>query len=291
MAGSKTKQLRNNGSMLVFTCVGLVVLAMCLLVAYSFSGLYFVHNRLQASADEIALAGAKKLNDRDRIGQMNNMIARCRQLVYSSRDDYTNTKKDFPKIERFANQLLQESRKGATELENERKKMSTVAEDEAVQAMRDKFNSIKKTYAMSLPWLVVRTPRVVGLGLGRIDGVESNVEEFDTFEKLKQSDREQGYVATFSKLNLYKGDKNESLKDDDADLPFAVSSLPVPIGGLVSPARTLLPDAYREGTVELVPTATQIILDLRVENGIGSKTGETMKVKGTAVTTGASLQD
>jgi hypothetical protein len=276
---------------LVFTCVGLVILAMLLLIAYSFSGLYFVHNRLQTSADEIALTGAKKLNDRNRIGQMNNMISRCRQLVYCSRDDYKNVKQEFPEIEKFADQLLQESRQSALDLEIERKKMRAAAESEAVQAMHDKFDSIKKTYAMTLPWLRVRTPRVIGVGLGRIDGIESNVEEFDQFEKLKQSDRDQGYTAVFDKLNLYKGNKNQQLKDDDTDLPFFLTSLPAPIKSEVSPARTLLSDSYREADDEPVPTATKVILDLRVENGAGPKTGETMQVTGTAMTAGASDQD
>lgn len=35
----------------------------------------FTRNRLQASANEIALVGARKLNANDRIGQMNNMVA------------------------------------------------------------------------------------------------------------------------------------------------------------------------------------------------------------------------
>ncbi len=291
MTRSKTKYSNNHGSVLVFTCVGLVILAMLLLIAYSFSGLYFVHNRLQTSADEIALTGAKKLNERNQIGQMNNMISRCRQLVYCSRDDYNSVKQEFPAIERFADQLLQESRQSALELEVERKKMRAVAEADAVQAMHDKFDSIKNTYSMTLPWMRVRTPRVIGVGLGRIDGIESNVEEFDQFEKLKQSDRDQGYTAVFNKLNLYKGNKNQQLTDEDTDLPFFLTSLPAPIQSEVSPARTLLPDSYREADDEPVPTATKVILDLRVENGAGPQTSETMRVTGTAITAGGSDQD
>src|ERR1700679_3025457 len=84
---NSNRNLNDRGNILVFACFAVVLIAMLALVGYSFSGLYFEHNRLQASADEIALTGAKKLNDRDRIGQLNNMISRCRQLVYSDRDD------------------------------------------------------------------------------------------------------------------------------------------------------------------------------------------------------------
>jgi ElaB/YqjD/DUF883 family membrane-anchored ribosome-binding protein len=268
-----------------------VLLAVCLLIAYSFSGLYFVHNRLQTSADEIALTGAKKLNDRNRIGQMNNMIARCRQLVYASRDDKNSVQKEFPDIERFADQLLEEARQSALELEKERKKMRAVAEDEAVKAMRAKFNSIKTTYAMELPWITVRTPRVIGLGLGSIEGTESNVEEFDQFEKLKKADRDQQNTVSYTKMSLYKGNRHQRLIEDDSDLPFYLSSLPAQIESEVAPARTILPATYREADDEPVPTATKVTLDLRVENGIGPKNAGTMRAIGTAITTGASNQD
>lgn len=279
---------RRQGNVLVFTCVGLVILAVLLLIGWSFSGLYFAHNRLQTSADEIALTGAKKLNEKDRIGQMNSMIARCRQLVYASREDTNDVKKQFPEINKFAEQLMEESRQSSLDLEQERKKMRAVAEAESVQAMRDKFNSIKDTYPMSLPWLQVKRPRVIAVGLGRVDGVESNVEEFDKFDKLKQADRSQDYTAVFNKMALYKADRNEQLKDDDTDLPFFLTSIPAPIKSTVSPARTVLPEAYREANDELIPTATRVMLDLRVENGLGSKTSQRMTAVGTAITGGAS---
>ena len=236
MTKSKIRKLNNRGNILVLSCFAVVLIAMLALVGYSFSGIYFEHNRLQASADEIALTGAKKLNDRDRIGQLNNMISRSRQLVYSDREDSKDVKTNFQEIQKLSDQLLDESRQAAQDLDTERKKVRTLAESEAVQAMRDKFNSIKQSYAMTLPWMRVRTPRVIGVGLGTIDGVESNVQEFDQFEQLKDSDRSQGYVAQYAKLNLYKSNQNEQLKDD-SDLPFNLTSLPAPLKSEVSPTQ------------------------------------------------------
>lgn len=294
IATAKKKQRgadNSRGSVLILVVIAVALLATFLLIGYSFSGLYFEHNRLQASADEIALTGAKKLNERNRIGQMNNMISRCRQLVYSDRDDLKNVKKEFPEIEKIAEQVMQESRDSAEELEKERKKLRSRAENEATQAMRDKFNSIKKSYAMALPWMVVKTPRVIGLGLGYVDGVESNVEEFDQFEKLKDNDRQQDYTQQYDKLSVYKSNKNEPLPEDDNDLPFFLTSLPVPIKNEVSPARIIMPKEYREADDEPIPTATKVTLDLRVQNGIGAKTAGTMQATSTAITAGASNQD
>jgi hypothetical protein len=291
MSKSKNRKLNNRGNILVFACFAALIIAMLALVGYSFSGLYFEHNRLQASADEIALTGAKKLNDRDRIGQLNNMISRCRQLVYSDRDDSKDVKENFSEIEKVSNQLMDESRQSAQDLENERKKVRALAESEAVQAMHDKFNAIKQSYAMNLPWMRVQTPRVIGVGLGNIDGVDSNVQEFNQFETLRDSDRGQGYVEQLSpKLSLYKSNQNEQLQDD-SDLPFFLTSLPAPLQSEVSPPRVINPDEYQEADDDPIPTATQVILDLRVENGIGPSAGGTMKATSTAITTGASDQD
>jgi hypothetical protein len=285
--------MRNDrGNILIFACFAMVIIAMLALVGYSFSGLYFQHNRLQASADEIALTGAKKLNDRDRIGQLNNMISRCRQLVYSDRDDSKDVKANFQEIQKISDQLMDESRQSSQDLDNERKKVRALAESEAVQAMHDKFNAIKQSYAMSLPWMRVQTPRVIGVGLGSIDGVDSNVQEFNQFEPLMDSDRGQGYVEQLSsKLSLYKSNQNEQLQNDDSDLPFYLTSLPAPLQSEVSPPRVINPDDYKEADDDPIPTATQVILDLRVENGIGPSAGGTMKATSTAITTGASDQD
>lgn len=291
MARSKAKRSNNRGNVLILTCVVLAVVALCLVVGFSFCGLYFDHNRLQTSADEIALTGAKKLNERNRIGQMNNMIARCRQLVYASREDYKIVKKTFPGVEKIADQLLDEARQSALDLETERQKMRNVAEIEAVQAMRAKFDSIKGTYAMTLPWMRVKTPRVIGVGLGRIDGVESNVEEFVSFDQLKQYDRDQGNTVVYAKLSIYKGNKNEPLKEDDSDLPFFMASLPAPILSEVSPARVTLQDKYRDIDDAPVPTAVRVIMDLRVDSGLGPQAGDTMVATGTAITQGGSNQD
>lgn len=290
MKNSRKRRLNEHGNMLVFGCAVVALIAILALVGYSFSGLYFEHNRLQASADEIALTGAKRLNDRNRIGQLNNMISRCRQLVYSDRDDSKDVQTNFKEIQKLSDQLMDESRQSAQDLENERKKLRALAENEAVQAMHDKFNSIKQSYAMNLPWLRVKTPRVIGVGLGSIGSVESSVQEFDQFDKLKESDRGQGYVAQYAKLNLYKSNQNEQLKDD-SDLPFYLTSLPVPLQSEVSPPRVVSADDYQEADEEPIPTAVKVILDLRVENGIGFSSGGTMTATSTAITTGASDQD
>jgi len=161
---------QTSGSILILGGTLFAVLCVAIVVAYSFGGLYFTHNRLQSSADEIALTGAKKLNENDRLGQMNNMVARCRQLVYSSREDYEHTKRDFPDLESFASPLLNESRQSATDMETERKTLTARVQAEAEAAMQHKFNEIKAGYALTLPWLSIHSPQLKMTAFGKVDG-------------------------------------------------------------------------------------------------------------------------
>jgi len=265
-----------------------------MIIGYSFAGLYFVNNRLQTSADEIALAGAKKLNDRDRIGQMNNMVARCRQLVYSSRQDYEETKKVFPDLENFAEPLLTEARDSAGLLEKERQRVSSLAETEAMTAMRQRFDDVKTTYAMTLPWMKVDEPQLRDLKVGRVDDVESNVEELKHFGDLDKNDVAQGYVLDLQApaMRLYKGELPDGMRlpGDDNDLVFKLSSLPAPVDNTIAPARVMLPNRVEPATAGNAPSAARVSLRLKVETGLGFSSGGVLHSTGAASTTGACLQ-
>lgn len=298
---------RNKGSIIFLTCIIFAMIALLLVVAYSFSGLYFVRNRLQSSANEIALAGAKKLNEKDRLGQMNNAIALCRQLVYSSRQDYEKTKNEFKELETFAEPLLKESRESADTLESERKVLTDLAKRESLEAMQEQFDSIKASYAMTLPWLQISSPQMISPQFGKIDGLESNVEELTQIKALATDDRNQNNVDVTSNaaagaqpgggpgaggLNLYKGEKNHKLSGSDNDLSFKMSSLPAPVKGVISPTRILLTSTFKNSSPssEYAPPAAQVLLRLKVETGLGPKAEAFMESRGTAITTGASSQ-
>ncbi len=291
MNTSRAKNRQERGNILILACFSFMALSLTLIMSYSFCGVYWLHNRLQASADEISLAGAKKLNDRDRIGQMNNMVARCRQLVHSSRDDFDTTKKDYPELASFAEPLLDEARASAADLELERKKMNAVAESEALQAMQSRFNDIKGTYPMVLPWLNIGTPVITARSLGKFDDVQSNVTEFTQFTNLKDEDRTQSYVTTSpGGLNLYTAEKNHKLVNTDVDLDFNLSSLPPLIGKQISSARNIQPKDFVPAKAGYAPSTAQVILQLKVSTGLGIYAGSTLLAKGSALTTGASKQ-
>jgi len=287
------RQRLSTGNLLVIACVSFAVACLVLIMGYSFASLFLVNNRLQCSADEIAIAGAKKLNEKDRIGQMNNMVARCRQLVYSSRKDLDDTKKLFPQLESFAEPLLIESRDSADLLERERQKLAQLAESEARQEMQRRFNEVKPKYAMTLPWLKIETPQLAEVRFGRLDDIESNVEELHSgFKDLEQNDNSQGYVdrEPAPGLTLYKCDLNNmQLPGADGDLTFKLSSLPAPVDGIIAPSRIVLQEHVQNITAGSAPSVTRIKLRMKVDTGLGFKTSANMSTNGVASTTGASL--
>jgi hypothetical protein len=278
------------GSVLILACVMFCVLAIALLIGYSFGGLFFTHNRLQTSANEIALAGARKLNELDRIGQMNNMVARSRQLVAYSRKQLEDCHNNQPGLESLAQELLNEARVDAKSLEAQRKSLHALAQGEAFDAMDNKLAEIEGSYPMNLPWLKVTMPVMVEANFGKCAGVETNVEQLQYIDEVESKDGAASYVTTGGGLKLYKNDIDAKLDGSDSDLTFKISSLPAPVQKTVSPARIVLASAFRDSVGDQIPTCCQVKIRLNVSSHLGVESGGVLESTGTAGATGASAQ-
>ncbi|MBX9938336.1 MAG: hypothetical protein K2Y32_03755 [Candidatus Obscuribacterales bacterium] len=263
----------------------MIFLALALLIGYSYGGLFFEHNRLQASANEVALAGARKLNEFDRLGQMNNMLARSRQLVFEGRRQLEEANEKYPGIAALAGELLDESHDSAVLLESQRSLLNVVARSEASIAVQHKFDEVKGSYAMFLPWMKVEAPELAGYQCGRCNGVESNVELIGTLSGLTSFDKEQGYVV--GELHpYYKGHINAKLSGPDSDLDFKISSLAATVKSSTPPARIILPGNFLSiGSGEL-PSVCRVKLWLPVSTGYGPYAGGKMSCVGAAAATG-----
>ncbi|MCC6976819.1 MAG: Tad domain-containing protein [Candidatus Melainabacteria bacterium] len=278
------------GNMLILGSVVMAIVGLALLIGYSYGGLVFTHNRLQTSADEIALAGARKLNDCDRIGQMNNMIARSRQMVFYSREQLDEATNNYPHLAAIASELLDDSKDMAIELEQQRKHLRNVALYESIVAMEKKFNQLKGTYPMSLPWLKVGKPQLVRMRLGRLDKIESPVEELKNIAELENWDKENAHIKNSPGLKLYKQGKNAKLPGAENVLDFKFSSLAPPVEKTVSPAHIALDTAFRTHADKEIDSSTEVELTLSVATGIGADTKTEMRAVSAAAATGASPQ-
>src|SRR6516225_8486007 len=102
------KRRHVRGNTLILVCGGLLLVAATLFTACLFANLLFVQNLLQRFCDDVALSAACALNESDRMGVMNNLVARCRQLVYSSRTTTETIQSTSPDLEVLATQILNE---------------------------------------------------------------------------------------------------------------------------------------------------------------------------------------
>lgn len=288
--GHFRRHRRQSGNMLILGSVVMAVVGLGLLIGYSYGGLIFTHNRLQGSADEIALAGARKLNENDRVGQMNNMIARSRQLVIESQINLDKVQSDYPQLQAIAEEQLEEAKDCASELDQQRSYLANLATTESLVAMEKKFDQIKGSYPMSLPWMKVGSPHLDKMRLGYLENIESNVEQLHNIKELEDHDQAMGFVKSGGKLKLYKQGVSKTLPAPNDSIQFYLSSLAAPVDKTVSPAHIVLSKAFQKLDLPLIPTCTKVEITLMVGTGAGGNASQKMKVESAAAATGASPQ-
>ncbi len=292
MNGSRSQKIQKSkrhqkGNMLIFTCFILTAFIFILVIGGSFGSLLFMQNRLRTSADEIALAGARKLNYMDRLGQMNNMICRSRQLVFTSEKQLSEAGTHYPQILLLAQRLHDESRDTAIELESQRQHLRTLARNEATIAMQDKFDNLKNTYPMFLPWLKVEMPSLTEKTFGKIKDIDSNAAQLKNVDELDTWDNTT-YISNKPGMKLYKEGVNAKLPGGgDSDLNFKLSSLPTAVDKNINPARMVLKKSFIELVGDDLPSATSVKLEIQLSTGLGTQASNKMLAVGTAAATGA----
>jgi hypothetical protein len=274
------------GNMLVLSSVFIAINAVGIVVASSFGTLFFVHNRLQATADELALEGAKKLNEQDRMGQMNNMVARSRQLIYDADDANMDVQAHLTHLSEVSNMLHEEAREGASLLENERTKLKNISKLEAISAVVNRYNEIKNGHNLVLPWLQADVPVHPVIRFGYTEHTDSNAAEMSGIDELDNKDKMQGLITTDGS-KLYKKNIDARFNSgNDTDLHFLLSSLPAPVQKTVSPARAILAKNFKLGPDAQLASTVQVELKMDVDTKLGAETHSTMQCVGTAETNG-----
>jgi hypothetical protein len=291
----KQTSARAQGNMLtmVALCCGMALFA-CL-VAFAFYMLMSQQKKGQTTADEASLSLARVLNDGDRIGQMNNVIERCRELVYTSRvnDDLAQDPKNTLWKDLSA-QLLAESRENARLVEAERKNQIKVCVKNLQDIVWTRNKKAPTGKRFSLPWFESYFPQVSELKIGSIKAVESNVENLQVIPNLREFDLQSKYIQKGS--NLYMGNINAKLPSPDNDLDFKLSSLPADVAGTVAPSRLTTSEVFQPSVSvwlkqkpemqlpEHLPGATQIVEEMDVASR--ENTG-TLRLNATATANGA----
>ncbi len=261
---------QRSGSMLAIIILSTGLVALLFLFCLSLGALFLAHYRVQNALDQVALTGACKLNAQDRIGQMNNIIARSRQLVYASRQTESEIAQKRPQLRRLAASLLDEARSSARDVEQEAKRLLTLSSKEATRAMNDEFDKTCGAHALRLPGLEISTPVLVETRLGSLQGVDSNVSVLHGMPELADFDKHQSYIN--KKPDLYVQGANLKLPSEDADLNFNLASLPAFVNNISAPARLVLPGSFQSSMDRQLKSAAQVEATADVKTPYGTST-------------------
>ena len=207
------------GSMLVLSCLIGVLIIVGTVFIYDVLSAYINHQLLSDRADRLALEAASKFNQGDRANRMNHLLVQSRDLIFHSRQTYDKTLSNQPykHLLPLADQLLKQSRQGATLLEQERQRLVAVRLAEVQQSLSNQgFDS-------SGPALFSKLS-VEGLDVGTIDGFTSGVPSSYSSSELREDDLEKRLID--KKTGIYFGEIDAKLPSEDRDLPFKLCSLP-----------------------------------------------------------------
>ncbi len=273
----------------------IVAIFMIGMVLYSLMG---QHTRSQYTVDGLALQVAKKINPDDRVGQINHLEARSRELVYLSRDAVNSCgEQRLANLAPLCEMLMSEANAGHDLVENERKNQIKTVTDEIRKEVATYNRSVSDKSNFRFPWLKTYEPKVIQVNVGYMDGVESNVPATTVLNELYYHDRRRKYVA--DKSNLFKSNINAKLASPDESLDFKFCPLPAYVSKTSAAPRNANPDKFKSyGSViidetavpykfDQIPTAVQLITEMGVAVNPEQKELSSIAVGSIGITNGA----
>lgn len=298
---SWSQRRNSHGSMTLMVALAAIGIVAIFAIGLTVSFLMLSQKKSQNQSEELVLKLSTDLNKDNWIGNMNNLIGFSRELVYSTREDLNNITQKHPRLKPLAIQLMEESRRAA-QFVNEERKALIVAELKSVNKSIQLINSPPKgsQKSVSLPLLNADTPVIVSVDAGYIDGVPSNVYLSDGVPGLRDYDVQTKYAKENGKVLNANIDARLPAPDDD--LEFQIASLPAPAKGTISPPRLTANSVFRKivsvqpnsesnySKCNQLPSAIQIDSKMIVSSPAASDAATgAIKVKVSAAAAGATL--
>jgi hypothetical protein len=276
------------GGMSLLVILSFWMVAMAILAGLSFSSIFFFQSELQKLADDLSLAGACQLNEGNRIGQMNHLITRCRQLVLSSEQATESTIGSSPELQMLSQQLFDEAQQNAQQLEGERARLQKLSVTEANTAMSSLYKANQSHYDLSFPWIKVKIAPVVSTQFGSVKGLDSNVIALNAVDDLTDYDLSRKYID--KKTGLYCGHIDAPLPPPINNLSFRLASLAAPVKGHLSPARLMQANSTIQllGKNQPIPSTVTVGLEANISTQGYTSSVSVLRVSSTAAATGAS---
>lgn len=274
------------GGLLVFICVA----------SFCFYMLVAENGRSQSDADRQAMQFADMLNAKDRVGKVNNIVARNRELVFLSRESANMASvKGMEAWAPLADNLCTEARASQTLVENERLTQINLCKSMLRSAFDlDRKKKGEKTEFILPDWQT-GLGEIKGIAVGYVKNIQSNVVNTDVFPALREFDEHERYFQKGS--DLYMGNINAKLPPPDNDLDFKFASVAAPVENTIAPSRLVNPEAFRptgvviedgqyiDRKIDQLPSAVQIVRLMPVTMATGDK--QTVTETAAALCTGS----
>ncbi|MBX3152329.1 hypothetical protein KF728_19375 [Candidatus Obscuribacterales bacterium] len=240
-----------SGGVLPLIMLVATIIAALILVAIGTSLLMLSNAKLNSTTENIGLQAAVQLNKGDRIGEMNAMIERSREAVFTSRRAYDDIAKQAPHVEPLARLLLDDARVGATRVEEERQLLSGMLGKELEISITSKVKETNDRGPMNLMLLTLTPTENTIVEVGSLRDMPSNATAPVALEQLKEFDRSAGYF--YQKTDFYRPEISVKLPAPDNDLNFVFASLHPRIKDTIASARLITPDDFDGRTVIVAP--------------------------------------
>ncbi len=214
---------------LVTVCVILALLAV--------PSLFLVHTNLGSRADQVGLQAALMLNKGNRIGEINEMTAHSRELVYTCRQTHNTISQRYRHLEPLASKLMEEARRGAKLVAEERQFLSGTLTEELRSAMGQESRKAVEAGTSNMVLFELKKNGIDRIELGYVSDIPSNAVCPVAVPELRRLDKEKSLMLGAS--DFYRGNVSAPLPLPDADLNFEFASLPPMIKNSISQARLI----------------------------------------------------
>lgn len=249
---SNTSQRRgSSGGVLPLIMLVATIIAALTLVAIGTSMLMLSNSKLNSTTENIGLQAGVQLNKNDRIGEMNTMIERSRESVFTARKAYEDVSRQAPHVEPLARMLLDDARYGATKVEEERQLLSGMLGKELEVSITARVKETKDRGPINLMLFTLTPTEDTIIEVGSLRDMPSNATAPVALENLKDFDQDAGYL--YQKTNYYRPEINVRLPAPDNDLNFVFAPLHPRIKDTIAPARLITPDDFEGKTVLVAP--------------------------------------
>lgn len=240
-----------HGGVLPLIMLAATIISALTLVAIAVCALLLVEAKLRSTTDNFGLQAGVQLNQGDRIGEMNLMVERSRESVFTSRKTYDEICKTAPHVEPLARLLLEDSRKGAIKVDEERQLLAGMLGKEIEVSLTSQVRNAKKRGRINLMFFALEQTDDVLVEVGSIRDIPSNATAPLALNQLKDWDTEEGFF--FENTKYYRPDVNVKLPAPDNDLKFLFASLAPRIKETIADARLITPDDFDGKTILVEP--------------------------------------